>query len=56
MIADPSTTRSEAVQLAFFFFFSLLAIPNNLRFANRYARQMQELNDHRLKAGGLVCD
>jgi len=45
MIADPSTARSQVIQLAFFFFFSLLAIPNNVRFANQYARQMQELDD-----------
>jgi hypothetical protein len=45
MIADPSTTRGQAIQLAFFFFFSLLAIPNNLRFAKRYAHQIKALDD-----------
>lgn len=43
MVADPSAIRSQTILLALFFFFALLAIPNNLRFAKRYAHQLREL-------------
>jgi len=43
MAAYPSTAHRQTIQLALFFFFALLAIPNNLRFAKRYAHQLQEL-------------
>jgi hypothetical protein len=43
MAAHPSTAHRQTIQLALFFFFALLAIPNNLRFAKRYAHQLREL-------------
>ena len=43
MAAYPTTAHRQTIQLALFFFFALLAIPNNLRFAKRYAHQLQEL-------------
>lgn len=49
IVAAPSTARSQTVTLALFFFFALLAIPNNLRFAKRYAHQLRELEHLELR-------
>jgi hypothetical protein len=49
MAAHPSTAHRQTIQLAFFFLFALLAIPNNLRFAKRYAHQLRELEHLELR-------
>jgi len=50
MAAHPSTARRQTIiQLALFFFFALLAIPNNRRFAKRYAHQLRELEHLELR-------
>jgi hypothetical protein len=49
MVANPSTLHSQTIQLALFFLFVLLAIPNNLRCAKRYSRALRELELLQLK-------
>lgn len=49
MAADPSAVHSQTIALALFVFFALLAIPNNLRFAKRYAHQLRELERLQLR-------
>jgi hypothetical protein len=49
MVTNPSTLHNQVIQLAFFFLFILLAIPNNVRFAKRYSRQLRELELLQLK-------
>lgn len=43
MAADPSTARRQAIRVALFLLFVVLAIPKNLRLAKRYEDQLREL-------------
>lgn len=51
IIADPAAVTSNAIQLTLFLFFGALAIPNNQRFANRYASQLQKLEQLQREQG-----
>ncbi len=43
IVANPDSLTRNAIQVMLFVVFAALAIPNNQRFANRYASQLQEL-------------
>ncbi len=43
MIANPAGAATDAIELALFLLFGGLAIPNNQRYANRYAARLHKL-------------
>ena len=55
IIADPAAATSNAILLTLFPIFGALVIPNNQRFASRYASQLQKLKELQREQRSEAC-